>query len=433
MSATTTSAVESPGFGDLVPMALTPVRSKGGGEGKSKEPTPWNTYFEKVIGTQENATKTIDGYRSWMAKAVDSTEIGDLGKKWASIMKDIQTRWSDIFTQPEGMDYIHGFRALEMGSTVDVAVNDNENGSLFYLVPFLNFSITSNFATGKLFFNFMAALILGMFLSTSVCISRDGDEGFLMYQSLQSQVGDRFITKFFNWFTQHIANQSKDFNEWCGSVTISDSLFHLITNYQANESVLSHLGTVGYNQFTSLEPLPLPKAQRILDQLNGNHMMNLLKFKGGMTKLYSEILFQMGSNKTTCEVSEELVNLMGQDLLFYQLKTDPVERARLRNIWGIAILITVSEAKNNPFRPKYLKDDTAFYVYIAERTGAKVAQWFLSISLSLKDSRPTSAPSNDTTPPPRTNNKSADLRGEEDLQQQQQQKQPHQNKRRKND
>ena len=253
-----------------------------------------------------------------------------------------------------------------------------------------------------------------------------------MYQSLQSQVGDRFITKFFNWFTQHIANQSKDFNEWCGSVTISDSLFHLITNYQANESVLSHLGTVGYNQFTSLEPLPLPKAQRILDQLNGNHMMNLLKFKGGMTKLYSEILFQMGSNKTTCEVSEELVNLMGQDLLFYQLKTDPVERARLRNIWGIAILITVSEAKNNPFRPKYLKDDTAFYVYIAERTGAKVAQWFLSISLSLKDSRPTSAPSNDTTPPPRTNNKSADLRGEEDLQQQQQ-KQPHQNKRRKND
>ena len=384
------------GFDNLVPMALTPTRiSRGGGlgGGGNQELDPWDEYLESVLKKQEGA-KSIDQYRSAMCKALED----DLDAEWTPIVNEIQTRWPDIFNRVEGVDYVYGFRALENTSGGAVMAAVGEIGPLFHLVPFLNFSISSNFQTGRLFLNFTAALSLGMWISRKVCKIQDGDEGYFAFQALQSKTGDRFVTKFFNWFSQYVANTQEEFNQWCSKVSIPDSLLHLITNNLAKESILSHLGTVGYNQFTLSEPLPLAKAQRIFDQLNGNHIMNTLKLQGGTTKLYQEILFQIGANPTTCQVSEELVKRMGDDLLFYNPKTDPVERARFRSIWGISVLLTVSETKNNPILPKCYQDDTAYLTYIARRTGEQVSTRFLN--LIIKDV----VGGNNT--PPGTNNKS---------------------------
>jgi hypothetical protein len=401
MMAAATQEANSPsakggGFDNLVPMALTPPRVSrgggggGGGSGNQEELAPWDEYLESVLKKQEGA-KSIDQYRSAMHKALE----GDHDTEWASILNEIQTKWSDTFDRLEGVDYMHGFRALE---NTTGAVITAEAGPLFHLVPFLNFSISSNFQTGKLFLNFTAALSLGIWISRKVCKIQDSDEGYFAFQALQSKTGDRFVTKFFNWFSQHVANTQEEFDKWCSKVSIPDSLLHLITNNLARESILSHLGTVGYNQFTLSEPLPLAKAQRIFDHINGNHIMNTLKLKGGATKLYQEILFQIGVSPTTCQVSEELVKRMGDDLLFYNPKTDPVERARFRSIWGISILLTVSETLNNPILPKcYKEDHTAFYTYIARRTGEVVSTRF--INLIIKD-----VGGNNT--PPGTNNKS---------------------------
>jgi hypothetical protein len=394
-------AADSPpkgGFDNLVPMALTPTRGSRNGS-SNQELEPWDEYLESVLKRQESA-KSIDVYRLLMLKSLED----NLDTQWALIADDVQTRWPDIFNRLEGVDYVHGFRALELGGGTDV---NSEIGPVFHLVPFLNFSISSNFQSGRLFLNFTAALVLAIWISRNVCKIQNSEEGYFAFQALQSKTGDRFVTKFFNWFSQHVANTEKEFNQWCAKLSIPDSLLHLITNNLASESIISHLGTTGYNQFTLSEPLPLAKAQRIFDHLNGNHIMNTLKLKGGATKLYEEILFQIGAKPTTCQISDELVKRMGEDLLLYLPKSDPVERAKFRSVWGISILLTVSETKNSPIRSPYYEDDTAFYTYFARKSGKQVSAWFSGSLVTVKDVN-----GGANTTPPGTNSKSNNEGGE---------------------
>ncbi|MGK3947136.1 hypothetical protein ABK046_53290, partial [Streptomyces caeruleatus] len=72
-----------------------------------------------------------------------------------------------------------------------------------------------------------------------------------------------------------------------------------------------------------------------------------------------------------------------EDLLLYLPKSDPVERAKFRSVWGISILLTVSETKNSPIRSPFYEDDTAFYTYFARRYGKQVSAWFSSSSVII--------------------------------------------------
>lgn len=303
--------------------------------------------------------------------------------KWCHILAEIQNRWGVVF--PQGGNYLDGFRDLEVG---------HQQGILVNLIPYLNFWITTNLEVPRQFpkfSKFLTALAFGIWLgrettsSSSIqWCSAEEDRGVLLFQSLNSPVGSRLITKFFNWFTQHLHDQQSSFSEWYRGIIVSDSLFHCIFNDLAEESVLSQLGTTGYNDFASNEPLPLSRAEDYLGRLVGNFASDILKKPNGTSLLYAIILTQIpGGQGITCQISKELIDAMDAELMRKNLGDDPLERARIRNIWCVSILFVLVDcckSGTTPPRPKCLQGDTAFYIYIAAKTASRVIGWYLNLA-----------------------------------------------------
>lgn len=359
----------------IIPIAITPPNQWNKDMEDKENCVGFEKVFEESLTTEDQ--KTIIGYRTRILKHLDLDD--EFKTENSSILSEIQRDWKEIF--PMDISDMRRFQYLEK--------TPGQLGHLFYLVPYVNYWISVNFPTDlKLFPRFVSAMTFGVWLTRTFSCDQTGNEdaGFLLYQSLHSLVGNRLVTKFFNWFTQYLADNQRKFEEWAKTITVSDQFFYYASNSMGNESVLSEFITVGYLDFVKSEPLPLTRAKTLLSEIYGNRVLAIVKGRYSIVHMYNDhVLKQHKIADTGCKIRDELLDIIGTRLIQEGVyDSDPTERAKCRGIWSLAILLVVVDSVQSP-RPRCLRDHTTFYNYIAAKTELKTIQYFKSLSKGNTD------------------------------------------------
>lgn len=381
---------------DVEPVVVTPLRPMAAAAAATSL-TELDELFEATLSLDDR--EVIDAHRAFIDEVVDDEVVDDAGEsldsKWENVLCQIQKEWGELFPETGGSSkWFAKLEAMFSPPSSSSSSSSADGGPvLFYLVPYLHCWATVHFGTTMtLFPRTVAAFTFAAWLRRTVPVTGNNpDHGFFVYQSLQSHKGVRLTTRFFNWFSKHLAGEKVEFDAWGSKIMVSPILLRYVSTF-AEESVVSHLDTTGYNDFEMSEPLPLQQARFALNNMSGNRIgfrdVDDGTNSNGTTQLHrfaieSGRLFNnppnAGSGNTVCQVSDELVDVMQSMVLKANMTSDPIERAMCHSVWGLSVMILVMDNRGRlpKTHPRCLRNEVSFYAYVVAKTTSRFIQYML--------------------------------------------------------